>query len=269
MTVRKRVFLGLVTFAVVTGGALAAALGALAHRGSWGETALVIGAWVGFAIAGATAAGVVAIALSVWRGERVHLMPVIRLMLEVMYPLTLRLGPLVGVPKERVQLSFVSVNNALADLGHGGILQPQDVLVLVPHCLQSTKCPHRITVEARNCRKCGDCQIGTVVDLAEKRGVHLAVATGGGMARKIIHDLRPKAVVAVACERDLTSGLLDAFPLPVIGLVNERPEGYCVNTRVNLERLELALDHFLGSAVDGQAAACGAGRKEGTAPLNI
>lgn len=65
------------------------------------------------------------------------------------------------------------------------------------------------------------------------------------MARKIIHDLHPSAVIAVACERDLTSGLLETFPLPVFGIVNDRPNGYCQNTQVNLERLEAALARFL------------------------
>jgi hypothetical protein len=246
MQVRKRVFLGLVSATVMAGGTLAAAVWALARWGTWGQTVLVIGAWLGFTVAAATAAGVVSIALSVWRGRSVFLAPFIRLVLESMYPVTLRLGPLVGIPKEKVQLSFVAVHNALADLGTKGPLRPKDVLILVPHCLQQTGCPHRITVDARNCRRCGGCQIGAVVELAERKGVPLAVATGGGMARKLIHDLHPAAVIAVACERDLTSGLLETFPLPVYGIVNERPEGYCVNTRVSLERLEGTLARFLG-----------------------
>lgn len=264
MLVRKRVFLGLVSAVVVAGGALAAAVWALAHWGTWGQRVLVLGAWLGFTVAAATAAGVVGIAYSVWRGRGVFLVPFVRLVLELMYPVTLRLGPLVGIRKEQVQLSFVAVHNALADLGVKPTLRPDQVLLLVPHCLQQTGCAHRITVEAHNCHRCGGCQIGALVELAERRGVHLAVATGGGMARKIIHDLRPAAVIAVACERDLTSGLLETFPLPVYGIVNERPEGYCVNTQVNLDRLEAALARFLGgeapvperrAATEGQAPA--------------
>jgi hypothetical protein len=227
---------------------MAAAVWALAGRGVWGRVFVIAGAWLGFMVVAATAAGLAAVAVSVWRGRTVFGAPFVRLMLELMYPLTLRLGPRLGVAKERVQLSFVAVNNALADLAVPAGLRPDQVLILVPHCLQQADCPHRITVDARNCQRCGGCQIGAVVDLADRRGVRLAVATGGGMARKIIHDLRPAAVIAVACERDLTSGLLETFPLPVYGLVNDRPHGYCVNTQVNLERLTAALDRFLGSA---------------------
>jgi hypothetical protein len=90
--------------------------------------------------------------------------------------------------------------------------------------------------------------VGELVGLAERHGIRLAVATGGGMARKIIHDLRPAAVVAVACERDLTSGLQETYPLPVFGIVNERPYGYCVNTGVTVERIEAALELFLAAS---------------------
>jgi hypothetical protein len=55
----------------------------------------------------------------------------------------------------------------------------------------------------------------------------------------------PRTVVAVACERDLSSGVLDSFPMPVLGVLNERPEGPCYNTRVDLRALQEALDLFL------------------------
>ncbi len=68
------------------------------------------------------------------------------------------------------------------------------------------------------------------------------MATGGTSARKIIKDKRPGAVLAIACERDLTSGIQDmAGILPVLGVVNQRPEGPCHNTRVDLQKVEDAL----------------------------
>jgi uncharacterized protein len=67
------------------------------------------------------------------------------------------------------------------------------------------------------------------------RGIPVVVATGGTLARRAVERHRPRTVVAVACERDLSSGVLDTFPLPVIGVINERPEGPCYNTRVDLK----------------------------------
>lgn len=65
------------------------------------------------------------------------------------------------------------------------------------------------------------------------------------MARNIIKRLCPKAIVAVACERDLSSGIKDIKLIPVLGIVNERPEGPCCNTRVNLAKVEEAIVYFI------------------------
>ena len=49
----------------------------------------------------------------------------------------------------------------------------------------------------------------------------------------------------VITERDLTSGIRDAYPLPVIGILNRRPEGPCINTRILLAEVERALDEHV------------------------
>ena len=77
-------------------------------------------------------------------------------------------------------------------------------------------------------------------------GVDLSVATGGTLARRIIKEKRPKAIIAVACERDLTSGIVDSYPLPVIGILNQRPFGPCINTRVDMKDVQEALEYFTG-----------------------
>ena len=61
----------------------------------------------------------------------------------------------------------------------------------------------------------------------------------------MVKELRPRAIIAVACERDLTSGIQDVFPLPVIGVLNERPYGPCFNTRVDIRKVEAAILDFL------------------------
>jgi hypothetical protein len=61
----------------------------------------------------------------------------------------------------------------------------------------------------------------------------------------MVMQARPKAIVAVACERDLTSGIQDVFPVPVLGVFNERPFGPCFNTRVDMEKVEAAILSFM------------------------
>jgi hypothetical protein len=59
-----------------------------------------------------------------------------------------------------------------------------------------------------------------VLAVAKRYAVPVFVATRGQLARRVIRERRPRAVVAVACERDMVSGLHDvAGKVPVLGLV--------------------------------------------------
>ena len=129
--------------------------------------------------------------------------------------------------------------------------RPQErILILAPHCLQWAYCPYKITINVNNCRACGKCQVAELLDLSRRYGTKLMVVTGGTSARKAIKDYRPQAVVAIACERDLTSGIQDVAGIPVIGIVNERPEGPCFNTRVDVKKVEEAINFFLKGGND-------------------
>jgi hypothetical protein len=87
--------------------------------------------------------------------------------------------------------------------------------------------------------------MGGLLDLRDRYGVHLAVATGGTIARRLVVEKRPRFILAVACERDLSSGIQDTYPLPVFGLLNERPNGPCFDTLVSLPMVESALRRFI------------------------
>ena len=62
--------------------------------------------------------------------------------------------------------------------------------------------------------------------------------------------------MAVACERDLTSGIQDSYPIPVIGVLNERPFGPCRNTRVDLAAVGERHRLLPGPAAPRGAGAC-------------
>jgi hypothetical protein len=160
-------------------------------------------------------------------------------------PLMEFLGPRLGIDKERVRNSFIEINNRLLLSANRRKITPERMLLLLPHCLQMADCQRRITTDINNCKHCGKCNIDALIKLAQKHGIHIAVATGGTLARKIVRDHKPKMIIAVACERDLTSGIHDAFPLPVYGILNQRPQGPCWNTLVETLEVEKALQTFL------------------------
>ena len=125
-------------------------------------------------------------------------------------------------------------------------VRPEQLLVLLPHCLQRSACPHRLMHNADHCRRCGACPVGALLDLRDAYGVRLAIATGGTIARRIVVQARPRCIIAVACERDLTSGIQDSYPVPVFGVLNERPHGPCLDTLAPLDAIEAAIRLFLG-----------------------
>ena len=88
--------------------------------------------------------------------------------------------------------------------------------------------------------------MGDLLQIARDYGCQFIVVTGGTLARLKVKEARPKAIVAIACERDLASGMADVFPIPVIGVLNERPNGPCCNTKVDSERVRTVIEHLIG-----------------------
>jgi hypothetical protein len=167
-----------------------------------------------------------------------------KITVRILFPLALTIGAFLRIPKDEIRGSFIEVNNSLV-MASSRLVPGDRLLLLLPHCLQSFECPHRVTSEVRNCRRCGGCEIADLITMCDAYGIRMSIATGGTLARRVIVETRPKAIVAVACERDLTSGLQDAYPIPVIGVLNERPHGPCRDTRVDLSKVEAAISFFL------------------------
>lgn len=163
---------------------------------------------------------------------------------KVLFPFMILMGKLVGVSRERVQQSFVELNNHLVR-SNSHRVRPEKLLILLPHCIQDFDCDIKITGNIKNCKGCGKCEIKDLVELSDQFKVKIAVATGGTLARRIIVENRPEAIVAVACELDLTSGIQDSYPIPVIGILNDRPKGPCINTRVDIQKVRDAVLDFL------------------------
>ena len=161
--------------------------------------------------------------------------------LKTLLPLLIIVGKLAGLSREQVQHAFVSVNNELVLAQCRNGRPPRSILLLMPHCLQDKDCDVKVTHRVENCKRCGKCRIKDLLGLSEKYGVSMAVATGGTIARRIVIEKRPDLIIAVACERDLTSGIQDTTPLPVYGIFNQRPFGPCLNTQVALDRVESVL----------------------------
>lgn len=138
-------------------------------------------------------------------------------------PKAIWLGGKIGISKDRIGNSFIKIHNVITK-SHVRTLRDARLLVLLPRCLKS---------EART-------------ELTGRIGgnnVKVVTAAGGEQAREAINEYRPEAILAVACERDLMSGIKDvADRIPVLAVPNRRPEGPCKNTELSLPELEEALE---------------------------
>jgi uncharacterized protein len=207
----------------------------------------MIMAVVFFAVVMFLIGGGLTLVFTIIRGKNLFVNRRIRgVVIRFLFPLLVVVGKLVGIGKDRVRRSFIAANNLLV-LGEARRVVPEKLLILLPQCLQSHECDVRITGgKVDNCKECGRCKIKNLKAMSQKYGVSISVATGGTLARKIVVDKRPDMIIGVACERDLTSGIQDTYPIPVYGILNKRPNGPCFDTDVSLELIEEGMKVFLG-----------------------
>jgi uncharacterized protein len=142
-------------------------------------------------------------------------------------PLILAIGQKAGLSKDRLRNSLLKVSNSINRALYTKV-HPDELLILVPRCLSGLM------------RK-------ELKQLTEQYGVTFHTASGGNKARELLVTERPKAVIGVACERDLFSGVQDVGGhLPVLTVANKRPSGPCINTHICLQEMEDAIRFFLG-----------------------
>ena len=143
-------------------------------------------------------------------------------------PTVLKLGTRLGISRDRLSNSFVKVSNTIIR-SRAKKIDPEKLLILLPRCLSK----HLL-------RK--------ITDFSHRFNIPVYTVSGGEKARQIVTSLHPKAIIGVACERDLLSGIQDIIDrIPVIGIPNTRPEGPCKNTLIDIDEFERAIQTFLGS----------------------
>ncbi len=168
----------------------------------------------------------------------------VRLGLKLVMPFALFVTDILKRDKDMIRSLFIDINNLFVQAGDIR-KSPEKIMLLLPHCLQNSECTHKVTGNINNCRKCGRCCIGDILRMVEETGVKAIIVTGGTAARKVIAGENPEMVLSVACERDLAIGISDVSRIPVLGVLNQRPNGPCINTTVDVRLLREKLDSIL------------------------
>lgn len=147
---------------------------------------------------------------------------------------------------EVIDKKFVSLNNMMTRLRKKKC-PPEGLLLLFPHCIQNSNCKQNIKHEINECIRCGKCKVKDLLELSEEYGISIAVASGGRIALKRVMAKEVQGVVAIACEKELRTGLMAAMPKAIYAVPNQRPYGYCVDTDVYMDDVLKAITFFVKS----------------------
>ncbi len=122
---------------------------------------------------------------------------------------------------------------------------PGQRMLLLPHCLRPSQgCPGRMSAQGLDCSGCPrtDCKIYPIREAALRMGyLDVCVAPGGRLAVRRVAEVRPAAIVAVACDKELAEGIAAVRSLvwegaaPPVFQIPLTRDG-CVDTEVDVDR---------------------------------
>ena len=125
-----------------------------------------------------------------------YLMRINYTIIRCIFPIISNMGKFAGISKDEIRKIFIKINNAYI-YSNKYSFNSEDLIILIPHCIQNHNCKLKVTNDIDNCKKCGMCKINELLQLKEKYNTKIFIATGGTLARKVIIDNKPKAVIAV------------------------------------------------------------------------
>lgn len=132
---------------------------------------------------------------------------------------------------------IINLNNLLVRLS-GARAKSDQIIILGPHCLKITPCDQKIVEDINNCLLCGRCQIKSLIELSRETGIRLHFANGGLMALELVKDKKLTSIVAIACEKELVSGIFSVFPKRrVLAITLNLPNGPCKDTNFDFDKL--------------------------------
>ncbi|NLI62694.1 MAG: DUF116 domain-containing protein [Methanosarcinaceae archaeon] len=92
-------------------------------------------------------------------------------------------------------------------------------IILIPHCMRNRKCKARCDpLYGYYCKKCGLCNIGEIIEEAEKRDFKVFILPGGSFIKKIFKEYKPTSCIEVACPIELSEAMTIGSKIPVQGV---------------------------------------------------
>lgn len=130
-----------------------------------------------------------------------------------------------GISKDRLGYSLLEIHNELIRMRIRRTTSGR-LLVLSPRCLDRENADQ-------------------IRALSTEYDCDFYMAPTGAQARQKVVQAKPAAIIGIACERDLISGIRDVGSyFPVLGVTNKRPIGPCKGAFIDMAELRSAIDVF-------------------------
>jgi hypothetical protein len=112
-------------------------------------------------------------------------------------------------------------------------------LLFLPQCLRNLECPAKISPQAGViCNECGRCGIAEIKRMCNECGISICISPGSEFVKRAIRNIKPMAVIGIACQYDLYSGMREVTSrgIPAVGIVLSKSG--CVMTEVDWEEVK-------------------------------
>lgn len=141
-----------------------------------------------------------------------------------------------GLSERWIEYTHVEFRNRLNEIAYKKVPYKRRILLL-PHCLRNSKeCKAEYGPEGLQCTECGKCKLSQLVKEARKLGYKgVFILPGGSMVENIVKKYKPRAVLGVACYKEVMLGFdtLKKEEIAVQGVLLTRAG--CINTDVNVD----------------------------------
>lgn len=166
---------------------------------------------------------------------------IIRLMLfilDLLYVPSRKIVSFVGGNEKMIDVVNIEMRNMLMKKRFSTVPYSDRVIIL-PQCLRSLECPAKFSsIEGATCAGCKKCKIFKITEKAEEMGYKgVYIAPGGGFVKRILKEVKPKAVIGVGCPVEVYWGLLEVTSRGLLGQGQLLLRDGCVLTDVELDEV--------------------------------
>ena len=138
-------------------------------------------------------------------------------------------------------LSFCGANNRRVRAAFAN-RRARRTLILLPHCIQLSRCKAEILEDLGACYDCGLCPVGDYMNAALLNRWEGRITNRSHKAYREAREYRPDLVVAVSCPDRLLKGLTKLTDIPVYVIPLSLPHAMCVDTDFNVPHLFAAME---------------------------